>query len=90
MTARYQIDKYECTEGYNTFTLPDIAARNSSITPGSPSGTWTAIGWRNDQNAGNAHFAPLESVKMNPYVTAFYAVYKKTVTVGYNSNGGTG
>lgn len=88
--ARYNTSKTEYTEGYNTCSLPAFSSSNSSITPGSPAGTWAAIGWRNDTDAGVAEWSAGGEVKMNPHVEAFYAVYRKTVAVNYNSNGGSG
>lgn len=86
----YNTGAATASEVYNTFTLPAFSDSNTVIAPDSADVEWTAIGWRNDESAGVAQFAAGESVTMNPYVEAFHAVYMRTATVSYNSNGGSG
>ena len=64
---------------------------SSSVTVGNF--TYSAIGWREDTTASSAHYsagATLSSSAIGDLPTSLYAVYSRTVTISYNSNGGSG
>lgn len=70
-------------------SLPTFSS--SSLTVGSL--TYSAIGWREDTTAGPADYSAgetLTSAEIGNLPTSIYAVYSKTVSISYNSNGGSG
>lgn len=55
--------------------------------------TYSVIGWRDDTTAGSADYSAgqtLSSSVIGDLPTSLYAVYSRTVTISYNSNGGSG
>ena len=69
--------------------LPTFSS--SSVTVGNF--TYSAIGWRDDTTAGSAEYSAgetLSSSEISNLPTSLYAVYSRTVTISYNSNGGSG
>ena len=69
--------------------LPNFSS--SSVTVGNF--TYSAIGWRDDTTAGSAEYSAgetLSSSAIGNLPTSLYAVYSRTVTISYNSNGGSG
>ena len=69
--------------------LPNFSS--SSVTVGNF--TYSAIGWRDDTTAGSAEYsagATLSSSAIGDLPSSMYAVYSRTVTISYNSNGGSG
>ncbi len=70
-------------------SLPNFSS--SSLTVGSL--TYSAIGWREDTTAGSADYSAgetLTSAEIGNLPTSIYAVYSRTVSISYNSNGGSG
>lgn len=70
-------------------SLPSFSS--SSLTVGSL--TYSAIGWREDTTAGPADYSAgetLTSAEIGNLPTSIYAVYSRTVSISYNSNGGSG
>lgn len=69
---------------YNKATSGSVTAP----TPSSYSG-WTANGWRDDTTAGSYEYDKTAMITINND-KSFYAVYYRTLTLSYDSNGGSG
>ena len=70
-------------------SLPNFSSSNVTV----GNFTYSAIGWREDTTAGSAHYSggdTLSSADIGDLPTSIYAVYSRTVTISYNSNGGSG
>lgn len=67
---------------------------DSTFTSTSPSGVvWIPLGWRADTTAGSAQIAAggmPDANYLSTSISAYYAVYSRTVTISYNANGGSG
>lgn len=67
-----------------TFSSSDVTVGNF---------TYSVIGWRDDTTASSAEYSAgetLSSSVIGDLPSSMYAVYSRTVTISYNSNGGSG
>ena len=91
LTATYYSTSESTAQGSNSVTIYNNATSGkiTTLTPTSQSGGWDTLGWRTDTSATTASYSSGASVSISGDTT-FRAVYSRTHTLSYNSNGGSG
>ena len=91
-----QINFYSGIAKATNNPVPEYYNKNSSTyslqipTPKSITYWNTPLGWRDDTSAGSKEYSSGTTKTTKSTTTSYYAVYSRTVTIAYNSNGGSG
>ena len=76
------LQETKTVELYNTATSARLTMPTISAYTG-----WTALGWRDDTTAGDLEYNASSNITISSDKT-YYGVYKRTLTLSYNVNGG--